>query len=91
MRLVLLYGSTIAVRNELAELRRDQGATSYQIGDELEVCVHFSFILSLIARSPQDNIKKYSRLVLLSPSIYHYKGKMPKEYLTVSKQLTLSN
>ena len=34
----------------------------------------------------QDNIQKYSQLVLLSPSIYHYKGNVPKEYLTVSKR-----
>jgi len=85
MRLVLLYGGTIAVRNELAELQRSVGVASYQVGDELEVNVHFFIIPPLITHVLQDNIKKYSRLVLLSPSIYHYKGKMPKEYLTVSE------
>jgi len=33
----------------------------------------------------QENIKKYSRLILLSPSIYHYKGKVPREYVIVSE------
>ena len=35
-RLTLLYGSVIAVQNELAELRQGTGAASYQIGEELE-------------------------------------------------------
>jgi len=83
---MLLYGSTIAIRNELAELRQSIGAASYQIGEELEACP-FLFLLFYcpLHTRLQDNIKKYSRLVLLSPSIYHYKGNVPKEYLTVSK------
>ena len=40
-RLVLLYGSTVSVGNQLAELQQSIGTTSYQIGEELEVCLLF--------------------------------------------------
>jgi len=84
---MLLYGGTIAIRNELAELQQSIGAASYQIRKELEA----RSFLSLLFYYPlhtllQDNIQKYSQLVLLSPSIYHYKGNVLKEYLTVSER-----
>ena len=90
VHLALLYGGTVAIRNELTELQQSVGATSYQIGEELEACFFFLFHHVLHAL-PQGNIKKYSQLVLLSPSIYHYKGKVPGEYLTVSKRPSPSN
>lgn len=83
VQLMFLYGSTIAIRNELAELRQTIGAASYQIGQELEARSFFLLFCPLHTLL-QDNIKKYSRLILLSPSIYHYKGNVPKEYLMVS-------
>ena len=35
---MLLYGSTVAIGDELAELRRAIGTAAYKIGEELEVC-----------------------------------------------------
>ena len=83
VQLMFLYGSTIAIRNELTELRQTIGAASYQIGQELEARSFFLLFCPLHTLL-QDNIKKYSQLILLSPSIYHYKGNVPKEYLMVS-------
>ena len=37
VRLMLLYSSTIAIGDELTELRRTSGTAAYQIGKELEV------------------------------------------------------
>ena len=85
-QLVLLYGSIVAIGNELAELQRSTGATSYQVGEELEACSHFLLFYRVSRVLPQDNVKKYSRLILLSPSVFHYKGKIPREYLTVRER-----
>ena len=85
-QLVLLYGSIVAIGNELAELQRSTGATSYQVGEELEARSHFLLLYRLSHILLQDNVKKYSRLILLSPSVFHYKGKIPREYLTVSER-----
>ena len=78
VRLVLLYGSMVAVGNELAELRRRY----------VHFLLSFYHMLYFLL---QDNIQKYSRLILLSPSIYHYKGKVPREYLIVSEGPSLRN
>ena len=50
-RLTLLYGSVIAVQNELAELQQSIGAGSYQIGEELEARSSFPpcFIIHYIS------------------------------------------
>ena len=88
---MLLYGGTVAVWNELSELRRNIGTASYQVGEELEARSLFPPFCRALHVLPQDNIKKYSRLILLSPSIYHYKGKVPKEYLTVSELMNTSS
>ena len=82
---MLLYGSVVAIGNELAELQRSTGATSYQVGEELEVRSQFSLFYRVSCVLLQENVKKYSRLILLSPSVFHYKGKIPREYLTVSE------
>ena len=37
IRLMILYGSTLAIGRELAEVRQSLGTASYQIGDELAV------------------------------------------------------
>lgn len=83
MQLVLLYSSVVAVGSELAELRQSIGTASYQVGKELEVRL-LSSAFALAARALQENIKKYSRLMLLSSNIFHYSGKIPKEYMSVS-------
>ena len=41
VQLTLLYGNTVAIRDELAELRRSVGTSSYQISEELEVRLFF--------------------------------------------------
>ena len=46
--------------------------------------VHSKYFLGILRVLLQDNIKKYARLTLLSPSIFHYKGSVPKDYLVVS-------
>jgi len=91
VRLVLLYGGIVTINNELTELRQSLGTTAYQIGEELKVRSFLTIVLSCITFLLQDNIQKYSQLVLLSPSIYHYKGKVPREYLIVSEQPSLHN
>ena len=52
VRLMLLYGSTVAVGNELAELRRSIGTAAYQVGEELKVCSFLIVVLSRAVFSP---------------------------------------
>ena len=48
VRLMLLYGGTVAVGNELAELRRSIGTAAYQIGEELKVR---SFLVTVLSHA----------------------------------------
>lgn len=84
---MILYSNSLAIRRELAEVQQSLGTASYQIGEELVVRLFSNILPPRRPLSwPQDNIKKYSRLILLSPSIFHYKGSIPKDYMVVSGQ-----
>jgi hypothetical protein len=44
IRLMILYGNTLAIGRELSEVRQSLGTASYQIGEELAVS-HLNILL----------------------------------------------
>ena len=63
VRLALLYGSTVTIRNELAELRQSVGTASYQIGEELEA----SFLIIVSSRTTHPTIEQYQEILATRP------------------------
>ena len=65
---MLLYGGTIAIRNELAELQQSIGAASYQIRKELKAC---SFLFLLFYRPLHTLLHREKGETLMIPNEVH--------------------
>lgn len=81
--LMILHGSALVIgRENVVKFGKTLGWHCTRLVTSLQY-VHSNYFIRVLCVL-QNNIKKYSQLTLLSPSIFHYKGSIPKDYQVVS-------